>query len=87
MTMEDKLVAVAQYEDYLKAEMARLLLEKNGIQAIVTGDNVANTYAGVPAMMDLELMALESEAPKAREILESQPEPEMESEPEQKQEQ
>jgi hypothetical protein len=77
---------VAQYTDYLKAEMGRLLLEKNGIRAIITGDNMANTYAGVPAVMDLELLALKSEAPKAREILESQPEPEMESEPDSEQE-
>ena len=83
--MEDKLVTVAQYEDYLKAEMARLLLQRNGIEAIVTGDNVANTYAGVPAMMDLELLTLESLAEKAKEILESQPEPEQESEQEQEQ--
>jgi hypothetical protein len=74
--MEDKLVTVAQYTDYIKAEMSRQLLENNGIKAIVTGDNVANTYAGVPAMMDLELQTLKSEAQKAREILESQSEQE-----------
>jgi len=81
--MEDKLVTVAQYADYLKAEMDRLLLENNGIKAIVTGDNVANTYAGIPAMMDLELKTLESEAQKAHEILESKPETEQEPEQEQ----
>jgi hypothetical protein len=37
-------------------------------------------------MMDLELLALKSEAPKAREILESQPEPEMDSEKDSEQE-
>ncbi len=69
--MEDKLVTVAQYSDYTKAEMARQLLENNGIKAIVTGENVANVYTGMPALMDLELQILKSQAEKAREILES----------------
>jgi hypothetical protein len=85
--MEDKLVTVAQYADYIEAEMARQLLEDNGIKAIVTGDNVANTYAGVPAMIDLELQVLESQAEEAIYILESHPEPESELEPDEDEEQ
>ena len=76
--MEDKLVTVARYKEYTEAEMARRLLENNGIKAIVTGDGAAKVYSGVPAVMDLELQALKSQAEKAREILESQPESEQE---------
>jgi hypothetical protein len=78
--MEDKLVKIAQYADYIEAEMAKQLLEDNGIKAVITGENVANTYAGIPALTDLELQVFKSQAEEAIDILESQPELEMESE-------
>ncbi|HON92104.1 MAG TPA: DUF2007 domain-containing protein [Sedimentisphaerales bacterium] len=70
MKNAEKLVTVARYEDYVKADLARQLLEDEGIKAVVTGQNVANVYSGVPAVIDIELQTLESQAEQARQILE-----------------
>ena len=67
--MDDKLVTIARFTDNIQAEMAKQLLDDFGIKAIVTGQNVANVYAGVPAVMDLELLTFESHAHRARQIL------------------
>ncbi len=66
-----KLVTVARFEDYMKADLARQLLEDEGIKAFVLGQNVGNVYSGVPAVVDIELQTAESEAEEAREILEA----------------
>jgi hypothetical protein len=66
-----KLVTVARFEDYMKADLARQLLEDEGIKAFVLGQNVGNVYSGVPAAIDIELQTAESEAEEAREILEA----------------
>jgi hypothetical protein len=66
-----KLVTVARFEDYMKADLARQLLEDEGIKAFVQGQNVGNVYSGVPAVIDIELQTAESEAEEAREILEA----------------
>jgi hypothetical protein len=78
--MEDKLVTIAQYADYIEAEMAKQMLEDSGIKAVITGENVANVYSGLPALTDLELQVFESQAEEAIDILESQPEIDMELE-------
>ena len=46
---------MARFEDYMKADLARQLLEDEGIKAFVLGQNVANVYSGVPAAIDIEL--------------------------------
>lgn len=69
--MEDRLVTIARFADSIDAEMARQLLADFGIRAVVTGQNVANVYSGVPSLLDLKLQTLESQAQRAREILES----------------
>jgi hypothetical protein len=68
---EEKLVTIAQFANYIEAEMARQLLADYGIEAVVTGDNASNMY-GFPAVELPELQVLESQAQKARQILESQ---------------
>jgi len=68
----DKLVTIAQFTNYIEAEMARQLLDDFGIKSVVAGQNVANIYSGLPALADLKLQTFESQAQKAREILESQ---------------
>jgi hypothetical protein len=73
--MEDKLVTVAQFANYIEAEMARQLLADYGIEAVATGENASNIYS-VPAVEGPELQVLESQAQKAREILQSQKEQE-----------
>jgi hypothetical protein len=65
------LVTVARFGDYMQAELARQLLDNEGITAFVMGQNVASVYGGVPAAVDVELQTPESQADRAREILES----------------
>ena len=69
--MADKLVTIAQYENYIEAEMAKQLLADYGIEAVVTGENTANVYSGLPALSNIELQTLESQAQQALEILEA----------------
>ncbi|OHB65524.1 MAG: hypothetical protein A2Y76_04540 [Planctomycetes bacterium RBG_13_60_9] len=69
--MNEKLVTVARFSDYMKADLARQLLEDEGIKVLVTGQNVANVYGGVPAVADIELQTPENQAEEAREILEA----------------
>jgi len=70
MKKEEKLVTVARYDDYMAADLDRQLLEDEGIKAVVTGQNVGNVYSGVPAVIDIELQTLESQAEEARQVLE-----------------
>ena len=69
--MADKLVTIAQFTDYIEAEMAKQLLADYGIEAVATGENASNIYS-IPAVEGPELQVLESQAQQAREILESQ---------------
>jgi hypothetical protein len=69
--MNEKLVTVARFNDYIRADLARQLLKDEGIEAFVMGQNVANVYSGVPVAIDIELQTLESQAEEAREILEA----------------
>ncbi len=69
--MNDKLVTIARFTDYMQAELARQLLEGQGITVLVSGENVANIYGGVPAAIDIQLQTPESQAQEAKEILEA----------------
>ncbi|MBN1393040.1 MAG: DUF2007 domain-containing protein [Sedimentisphaerales bacterium] len=69
--MADRLVTVAQFSDYIEAELAKQQLADFGIEAVVTGANAANTYAGFFFIEGPELQVLESRAEEAKEILES----------------
>ena len=70
--MEDRLIVIATFNDYIEAEMARQLLADNGIEAVVTGQNASNMYQGLNAIEAPGLQVLESEAEKALEVLASQ---------------
>jgi len=73
----DRLVTIAQFTNYIEAELAKQLLTDYGIEAVVTGENVANIYSGMPALGGYcMLQTLESQAEQAREILESHKEQE-----------
>jgi len=69
--MNEKLVTIARFTDYMQAELARQLLEGEGITAFVMGQNTASVYGGIPAAIDIELQTPESQAQEAREILEA----------------
>jgi len=72
--MADKLVTIAQFTDYIEAELAKQLLDDFGIKSVVTGQNVASGI-GVFAAINIELQTLESQAEKALEILQSESKP------------
>ena len=73
--MADKLVTIAQFADYIEAEMAKQLLADYEIEAVVTGENAANLYP-ISGVVGPELQVLEKNAQQALEILESQKEQE-----------
>jgi hypothetical protein len=68
--MTDNLVTIAQFTNYIEAEMAKQLLADYGIEAVATGENASNIYS-LPAIEGPELQVLESQAQKARQILKS----------------
>ncbi|MHC4086366.1 MAG: putative signal transducing protein [Planctomycetota bacterium] len=68
--MADKLVTIAEFTDYIEAEMAKQLLEDFGIKSVVTGENAANLYP-ISAVATVDLQVFEENAQQAREILES----------------
>ena len=69
--MGDRLVKIAEFGNYIEAELAKQQLENFGIDAVVTGANAANMYGGLPFIEGPELQVLESRAKEALEILES----------------
>ena len=66
----DKLVTVAVFESYIKAEMARQLLEDFGIKSVVTGQNAANVYS-LPEIAKVTVQTFSSRAKEAKDILKS----------------
>lgn len=73
--MADKLVTIAQFTDYIGAEMAKQLLADYEIGAVVTGVNAANLYP-ISGSVGPELQVFEKDAQRAREILEAREEQE-----------
>lgn len=73
--MADKLVTIAQFANYIEADMAKQLLNDFGIKSVVTGENASNIYS-IPAIEGPELQVFESQAEKAVEILKSNKEQE-----------
>lgn len=69
--MEDKLVTIAEFPSYIEAEMAKQLLADYGIESVATGENASNVYS-IPAIENPQLQVFQSQAQKAKEILESQ---------------
>jgi len=74
--MDEKLVTIAEFEDYIMADMTRQTLEDFGIKAIVTGDNASNIYGSISAVERPALQVRESQADEARRILDEQNEKE-----------
>lgn len=68
--MKEKLVTVARYTDYVEADLARQILEDEGIKAFVMGQNAGVAW-GVPPVNGIELQTPESQAQEANEILEA----------------
>ena len=68
--MADKLVTIAEFTDYIEAEMAKQLLDDFGIKSVVTGENAAILYP-ISAVATVDLQVFEEKAEQALEILES----------------
>ena len=68
--MADKLVKIAEFTDYIEAEMAKQLLADYGIEAVVTEENAANLYP-ISGAVGPELQVLEKDLQRAKEVLES----------------
>lgn len=68
--MNEKLVTVARYTDYMEADLARQMLEDEGIKAFVMGQNAGVAW-GVPPVNGIELQTPENRAQEAKEILEA----------------
>ncbi|MDD5064029.1 MAG: DUF2007 domain-containing protein [Phycisphaerae bacterium] len=83
--MGDRLVKIAQFGNYIEAELAKQQLADSGVEAIVTGANASNMYGGLPSIEGPELQVLESRAKEALEILESSKGQELEFEEEEEQ--
>ncbi len=69
--MPEKIVTIAKFNDYIRAELAKQSLADFGIKGILTGQNAANVYSGIPTLARVELQVFQSQAEKALEILES----------------
>ena len=69
--MNDKLITITKFNNSLEADLAKQLLEDYEIRSVLSGENAANIYAGVPAIASIQLLVMESQADKAIEILNS----------------
>ena len=69
--MADKLVTIAEFDDYIEADLAKQLLADFGIESVLAGQNAANVYS-IPTIAATTLQTFESQAQQAREILASQ---------------
>jgi len=69
--MNDRLVTIATFENYIEAELARQKLEDFGIKSVVTGQNASNMLSGIPAIAGPELQVFESVSEEALKILEA----------------
>jgi hypothetical protein len=65
-----KLVTIAQYANSAEASLAKQVLADFGIAAVLTGENFSVMYP-VPSLAKLELQVLETQARKAREVLQA----------------
>ena len=68
--MEDKLVTAGEFETGFEAELAKVRLEEEGIEAIVVGEDLV---ANMPAIerIKIELQVFEKDAQKAAQIIEA----------------
>ena len=71
--MAEKLVTIAEFADYIEADLAKQLLDHFGIKSVVIGEKFGLPYP-VPSIAKLQVF--ESQAQRAQEILESQKEQE-----------
>ena len=69
--MSDRIVTIARFANSIEANLMAQLLGDAGIKAVLSGENAANMYAGLPFVANVELQVRESDAQKAIEIMKS----------------
>ena len=68
--MDEKIIKIASFFDYTKAEIAKIALEREGIQCFLSGENFVATYwLYANAEGGIKLYIKESDKQKALEIL------------------
>jgi hypothetical protein len=68
--MDDKIIKIARFGDYIQANMAKISLEAEGIQCFLGGENFVATYGLFSnAIGTIELCIKESDKQQAEEIL------------------
>ena len=70
MTMEDTLVTVGEFENGFEAELAKVRLEEEGIEAIVVGGDLLAVMPAI-GVIKVELKVFEKDAQKAAQIIEA----------------
>jgi hypothetical protein len=78
--MPDRLVTIAEFANYIEAEMARQLLADYDIESVVVGDNASILYCS-PAIEMPQLQVFESQSVLAKDILDSQKQNQTENSP------
>ena len=68
--MAERLVTIAEFPDYFRAELAKQILDDSGIRSAVMGENAANVYS-IAALGRVYLQVFEGDEQKALEILQS----------------
>ena len=68
--MDEKIITIARFGDYIQANMAKISLEAEGIQCFLGGENFVATYGLFSnAIGVIELCIKESDKQQAEEIL------------------
>jgi len=62
------LIEIGRYENRIRADLARLTLEREGIDALLF-DQAMHSYIGVGWLMPVRLMVLEEDSEEALRIL------------------
>jgi len=68
--MDEKIIKIARFSDYIQANIAKISLESEGIQCFLGGENFVATYGLYSsAVGGVELCIKESDKQQAEEIL------------------
>jgi hypothetical protein len=68
--VSDRLVCIWRYSDSAEASLDQQKLEAEGIRSFLGGARASDAYAGLFAVANTELLVAESDAERAKEVLE-----------------
>jgi 4-alpha-glucanotransferase len=71
MRDNEKLISIAEFEGSFDAELAKLALEKEGIESVVFGEDLVTMLPHINAIR-VELRVFDTDADRAKEILAKQ---------------